>query len=110
MGQKRWPVARDGITVNALLPGPFATYRLRSVAARQNIPVEKVAQRAARAVPVGRIVTPAEIKQLSDGGAAYSFEAIGNKQVLEEREATPAPSRLSAAPVAGLPTWCRPHP
>ena len=38
-------------------------------------PGRKVAQRVARTVPVGRIVTPAEIKQLCDGGAAYSFEA-----------------------------------
>jgi len=62
-------VARDGITVNTLLPGPFATDRVLSVAARQNIPAEEVAQRVARTVPVGRLGTPAEF------GAVAAFLA-----------------------------------
>jgi 3-oxoacyl-[acyl-carrier protein] reductase len=62
-------VGRDGITVNTLLPGPFATDRVLSVAARQNIPAEEVAQRVARTVPVGRLGTPAEF------GAVAAFLA-----------------------------------
>src|SRR6266851_4595238 len=65
----RGAIARDGITVNTLLPGPFATDRVLSVAARQNIPVEEVAQRVARTVPVGRLGTPAEF------GAVAAFLA-----------------------------------
>jgi 3-oxoacyl-[acyl-carrier protein] reductase len=57
-------VSRDGITVNTMLPGPFATDRVASVskamAARQNIPLEEVHKRIAAQVPVGRIGDPAE--------------------------------------------------
>lgn len=57
-------VARDGITVNTMLPGPFATDRVaqvaRSMAQRQNISLEEVSKRLANQVPVGRIGDPAE--------------------------------------------------
>jgi 3-oxoacyl-[acyl-carrier protein] reductase len=57
-------VARDGITVNTLLPGPFATDRIASIARataqRQNITLEEVTKRLANQVPVGRIGDPAE--------------------------------------------------
>jgi 3-oxoacyl-[acyl-carrier protein] reductase len=57
-------VARDGITVNTMLPGPFATDRVAQVAKataqRQNISLEEVTKRIANQVPVGRIGDPAE--------------------------------------------------
>ncbi len=57
-------VARDGITVNTLLPGPFATDRIASVtkmrAQKENVSVEEVTKRIASNVPVGRIGDPAE--------------------------------------------------
>jgi 3-oxoacyl-[acyl-carrier protein] reductase len=57
-------VARDGITVNTLLPGPFATDRISQVAKsraqRENISVDEIYQRLANQVPVGRIGDPAE--------------------------------------------------
>ncbi|MGO9265269.1 MAG: SDR family oxidoreductase [Candidatus Binataceae bacterium] len=57
-------VARDGITVNTMLPGPFATDRIanvsRAMAQRQNITLEEVSARLANQVPVGRIGDPAE--------------------------------------------------
>ncbi|MGH7838440.1 MAG: SDR family oxidoreductase [Candidatus Binataceae bacterium] len=57
-------VARDGITVNTMLPGPFATDRVaqisRMMAERQNISVEEVQKRLASQVPVGRIGDAAE--------------------------------------------------
>jgi len=57
-------VAREGITVNTLLPGPFATDRIASVtrmrAQKENISVEEVTKRLASQVPVGRIGDPAE--------------------------------------------------
>jgi 3-oxoacyl-[acyl-carrier protein] reductase len=62
-------VGRDGITVNTLLPGPFATDRVLQVAERQGITREEVAQRVARNVPVGRIGTPEEF------GAVAAFLA-----------------------------------
>ena len=57
-------VARDGITVNTMLPGPFATDRIanvqRAMAQRQNVTIEEVSKRLANQVPVGRIGDPAE--------------------------------------------------
>jgi 3-oxoacyl-[acyl-carrier protein] reductase len=66
-------VARDGITVNTLLPGVIATERsmqLRSAMARaQKISEEEAVKRMANAIPVGRLGTPAEF------GAVAAFLA-----------------------------------
>jgi 3-oxoacyl-[acyl-carrier protein] reductase len=65
--------ARDGITVNTLLPGAIATDRIaqlsRAAAERQKISVEEAIQRSAQAIPVGRIGTTAEF------GAVAAFLA-----------------------------------
>lgn len=57
-------VARDGITVNTMLPGPFATDRVaqvsKAMAQRQNLSLDEVQKRIANQVPVGRIGDPAE--------------------------------------------------
>jgi 3-oxoacyl-[acyl-carrier protein] reductase len=57
-------VAREGITVNTLLPGAFETDRVmqvqRATSAQQGITMEEVAQRVARGIPVGRMGKPAE--------------------------------------------------
>ena len=57
-------VARDGITVNTMLPGAFDTDRVRQIqratSAREGVSLEEFAQRAARNIPVGRMGTPAE--------------------------------------------------
>jgi 3-oxoacyl-[acyl-carrier protein] reductase len=57
-------VARDGITVNTLLPGAFETDRVlqvqRATSAQQGVTMEEVAQRIARSIPVGRMGKPAE--------------------------------------------------
>jgi 3-oxoacyl-[acyl-carrier protein] reductase len=57
-------VARDGVTVNTMLPGAFDTDRVRQIqratAARENVSLEEFAQRAARNIPVGRMGTAAE--------------------------------------------------
>ncbi|MBF6570303.1 MAG: SDR family oxidoreductase [Candidatus Binataceae bacterium] len=57
-------VARDGVTVNTLLPGAFETDRVlqvqRATSAQQGITLEEFAQRAARTIPVGRMGKPAE--------------------------------------------------
>lgn len=66
-------VARDGITVNTLLPGSIATDRAmqlrRNEAARRNVPIEDVIRRGDEAVPVGRMGTPEEF------GAVAAFLA-----------------------------------
>jgi 3-oxoacyl-[acyl-carrier protein] reductase len=66
-------VARDGITVNTLLPGAILTDRIlqlsSSAAERQKISVEEAIQRNASAIPVGRIGTPQEF------GAVAAFIA-----------------------------------
>jgi len=66
-------VARDGITVNTLLPGAFDTDRVRHIqhatSAREGVSLEEFAQRAARSIPVGRMGKPAEF------GAAAAFIA-----------------------------------
>jgi len=65
--------ARDGITVNTLLPGAITTDRTvqlgRAMAERQKISVEEAAQRSAQTIPVGRFGTPAEF------GAVAAFLA-----------------------------------
>jgi 3-oxoacyl-[acyl-carrier protein] reductase len=57
-------VARDGVTVNTLLPGAFETDRVlqvqRATSAQQGVPMEELAQRVARGIPVGRMGKPAE--------------------------------------------------
>ena len=57
-------VARDGITVNTLLPGAITTDRTtqlsRAAADRLKISVEEATQRNASAIPVGRYGTTAE--------------------------------------------------
>jgi 3-oxoacyl-[acyl-carrier protein] reductase len=66
-------VARDGITVNTLLPGVIATERsmqLRSAQARaQKISEEEALRRMANLIPVGRLGTPEEF------GAVAAFLA-----------------------------------
>ncbi len=66
-------VARDGITVNTLLPGAIKTDRILQIstaaAERQKISVEEAIQRNAQAIPVGRLGTPAEF------GAVAAFLA-----------------------------------
>jgi 3-oxoacyl-[acyl-carrier protein] reductase len=56
--------ARDGITVNTLLPGVIATDRSiglsRAAAERQKITVEEAMKRTAQSIPVGRLGTPEE--------------------------------------------------
>jgi 3-oxoacyl-[acyl-carrier protein] reductase len=65
--------ARDGITVNTLLPGAIATDRTvqlsRAAAERQKISVEEAIQRNAQTIPVGRLGTPEEF------GAVAAFLA-----------------------------------
>lgn len=60
-------VAPDGITVNCVAPGPFATDRVRALAedraAREGIPLERAMQIGGR-IPVGRIGDPAELGAL----------------------------------------------
>ena len=66
-------VARDGITVNMLLPGVIATDRSvqlhQAMAKRQNISVEEALKRFETTLPVGRMGTPAEF------GAVAAFLA-----------------------------------
>lgn len=66
-------VARDGITVNTLLPGVIATERsmqLRSAQARAfNITEDEALKRMANSIPVGRLGTPEEF------GAVAAFLA-----------------------------------
>jgi 3-oxoacyl-[acyl-carrier protein] reductase len=66
-------VARDGVTVNTLLPGVIATDRSvqlsRSTAERQGISPEEALQRTAQSIPVGRLGTTEEF------GAVAAFLA-----------------------------------
>jgi 3-oxoacyl-[acyl-carrier protein] reductase len=65
--------ARDGITVNTLLPGAIKTDRIVQInsaaAERQKISVEEAIQRTAQTIPVGRLGTPEEF------GAVAAFLA-----------------------------------
>ena len=61
-------VAGQGVTINNILPGRFATERLSAnlaaAATRRNVPVEEVESAARQAVPAGRFGDPAEFGQL----------------------------------------------
>lgn len=62
-------VARDGVTVNMLLPGSFATGRIDTLNAREaasrGIPVEQVVAEASAGIPVGRYGDPAEFAAMA---------------------------------------------
>jgi 3-oxoacyl-[acyl-carrier protein] reductase len=62
-------VARDGVTVNLVLPGSFATARLDSMNARkaqaEGIAVEDLAARASAAIPAGRYGRPDEFADIT---------------------------------------------
>jgi 3-oxoacyl-[acyl-carrier protein] reductase len=64
-------VSRNNVTINGILPGPFATDRLRSVnqkaAEARNVPVEAIDAERRNAIPAGRFGTPAEF------GAVVAF-------------------------------------
>lgn len=64
-------VAADGVTINALLPGVFATDRLEAMfatnAARRGVPVAQVEAERIATVPARRLGTPEEF------GAACAF-------------------------------------
>jgi 3-oxoacyl-[acyl-carrier protein] reductase len=63
--------ARSNVTINGILPGPFATDRLKSVnqkaAEARNVPVETINAERRAIVPAGRFGTPEEF------GAAVAF-------------------------------------
>jgi 3-oxoacyl-[acyl-carrier protein] reductase len=66
-------VAAEGITVNTMLPGAFATDRMlqfqRAASQREGITIEELMKRTARNIPVGRVGQPSEF------GAAAAFLA-----------------------------------
>ncbi|HEY1245907.1 MAG TPA: SDR family oxidoreductase [Hyphomicrobiaceae bacterium] len=64
-------VSRNNVTINGILPGPFATDRLRVVnqkaAEARNVPVATIDAERQNAIPAGRFGTPAEF------GAVVAF-------------------------------------
>jgi 3-oxoacyl-[acyl-carrier protein] reductase len=62
-------VAVDGVTVNLVLPGSFATARLESMnqraAAAEGVPEAEFAARSAAAIPAGRYGRPAEFADIT---------------------------------------------
>jgi 3-oxoacyl-[acyl-carrier protein] reductase len=62
-------VAGDGVTVNMLLPGSFATERIAGFDAREaaarNIPVAQVAAENSAAIPAGRYGDPKEFAAIA---------------------------------------------
>lgn len=72
-------VAKDGVTVNVVMPGRVATERVamtdEATAQRESIPVETVRQRSFAQIPAGRYAEPDEIAAvvafLCSGRASY---------------------------------------
>jgi 3-oxoacyl-[acyl-carrier protein] reductase len=62
-------VAKDGVTVNALMPGRIATERVQltdeAVAEREGISVDAVRQRSWSQIPLGRYGSPEEVAALA---------------------------------------------
>ncbi len=60
-----WEVAKDGVTVNSLMPGGFRTARTvaleNDVAERENVAVEVVRQRIENNMPMRRMLDPLEL-------------------------------------------------
>jgi len=77
-------VAKDGVTINIVMPGRVATERVRltdeATAARENIDVETVRQRSFSQIPMGRYAEPEEIAALAtflcSGPASYITGSI----------------------------------
>jgi 3-oxoacyl-[acyl-carrier protein] reductase len=61
-------VAREGVTVNSLMPGGFLTDRTEALmadqASREHSSVEEVRQRIASTLPLGRFLNPIELGRL----------------------------------------------
>lgn len=74
-----WDVARDGVTVNSLMPGGFLTTRTEELmadsASREHTSIKEVRKRIESALPLGRFMEPIELGRF----AAYlaSEEASG---------------------------------
>jgi 3-oxoacyl-[acyl-carrier protein] reductase len=62
-------VARDGITVNVIVPGRIATDRVRQLdeaaAAKSGRSVEEIAAQSAASIPIGRYGTPEEYAEVA---------------------------------------------
>lgn len=62
-------VAKDGVTVNVLMPGRVATERVamtdRSTAEREGVSVETVRQRSLAQIPAGRYAEPEEVASVA---------------------------------------------
>jgi 3-oxoacyl-[acyl-carrier protein] reductase len=60
-----WEVAKDGITVNSIMPGGFLTSRTmaleKDAAARENVPEEVIRQRIENNLPLHRMLDPLEL-------------------------------------------------
>lgn len=74
-----WDVARDGVTVNSLMPGGFLTARTKELmadsASREHTSIEEVRKKIKSTLPLGRFMEPIELGRF----AAYlvSEEASG---------------------------------
>jgi len=74
-----WEVAKDGVTVNSVMPGGFLTARTvaleKDAAERENVAVEVVRRRIENNMPMQRMLNPVEL----GGFVAYlsSEEASG---------------------------------
>ena len=77
-------VARDGVTVNILMPGRVGTERVAltdaATAEREQVDVETVRQRSTAQIPMGRYGEPEEIAALAaflcSGAASYMTGSI----------------------------------
>jgi 3-oxoacyl-[acyl-carrier protein] reductase len=63
-----WDVARDGVTVNSVMPGGFRTARTEALevdaAKRQNLPVETIRKQIETSIPIGRLLEPREMGEV----------------------------------------------
>ena len=92
-GLARAGIAGKGVTINNILPGRFATDRLKSNlaanAARRGMPVEEVERASRAAIPAGRFGDPNEFGQLCAFLCSHHAAYITGQNILIDGGAYP---------------------
>ena len=100
-------VARDGVTINNLLPGHFATDRLESyfqaLSAARGVPIETVRAEVAAANPTGRVGRPQEFGAMCAFLASAHAGYVTGQNVLMDGVSYPRHLFMNLMVIPGFP-------